>query len=144
MRHETSLLTPSKVVSSPSTACRKRSLPSPPRWLSLIMTPYLVVQMTPSQTAHGCGSIAPSMVRALANLIIFSGPHSHEGFYQRGDPSNPLSIETAFLSLDLFQNQCNEAFPDGLPPSPAVDHINKYGDWNMTPSNILFTNGECA
>lgn len=25
------------------------------------------------------------------------------GFYQRGDPDNPLSIETAFRSLGLFQ-----------------------------------------
>ncbi|KAJ7623506.1 peptidase S28 [Roridomyces roridus] len=66
---------------------------------------------------------------------------SEYGFYQRGDPTNPLSIETSFLSLELFQQQCNEAFPD-LPSSPQVQHINKYGGWNMTPSNIMFANGE--
>ncbi|KAJ7695072.1 serine carboxypeptidase S28-domain-containing protein [Mycena rosella] len=66
---------------------------------------------------------------------------SEYGFYQRGDPENPLSIETSFLSLELFQQQCNETFPD-LPPSPQVQLVNKYGGWNMTPSNILFTNGE--
>ena len=65
------------------------------------------------------------------------------GFYQRGDPDNPRSIETSFLSLEVFQAQCNAAFPVGLPPSPAVDHVNKYGGWNMSPSNVLFTNGEC-
>ncbi|KAJ7493410.1 peptidase S28 [Mycena galericulata] len=64
-----------------------------------------------------------------------------QGFYQRGDPTNPLSIETSFLSLELFQQQCSETFPD-LPPSPQVQLINKYGGWNMTPSNIMFTNGE--
>ena len=30
---------------------------------------------------------------------------SEYGFYQRGDPSNPVSIETSFLSLELFQAQ---------------------------------------
>ncbi|KAI0730928.1 serine carboxypeptidase S28-domain-containing protein [Earliella scabrosa] len=67
---------------------------------------------------------------------------SEYGFYQRGDSENPLSIETSFRSLELFQSQCNSAFPRGLPPAPAVDHINKYGGWNMTPSNVFFTNGE--
>ncbi|KAM5544287.1 hypothetical protein V8D89_001947 [Ganoderma adspersum] len=67
---------------------------------------------------------------------------SEYGFYQRGDASNPLSIETSFLSLDLFQEECNRAFPQGLPSAPAVGNINKYGGWNMTPSNVLFTNGE--
>ena len=65
------------------------------------------------------------------------------GFYQRGDPENPLSIETAFLSLELFQQQCNETFPKGLPPSPQVGNVNKYGGWDMNPSNVMFANGEC-
>ncbi|KAF8887405.1 peptidase S28, partial [Infundibulicybe gibba] len=67
---------------------------------------------------------------------------SEYGFYQRGDPNNPLSIETSFLSLDLFQQQCNEAFPVDLPASPNVANVNKYGGWNMSPSNVMFTNGE--
>ncbi|KAI0664343.1 serine carboxypeptidase S28-domain-containing protein [Cubamyces menziesii] len=67
---------------------------------------------------------------------------SEYGFYQRGDPNNPVSIETSFRSLERFQEQCNSAFPQGLPPSPAVGNVNKYGGWNMTPSNVLFTNGE--
>ncbi|CDO68396.1 hypothetical protein BN946_scf184815.g43 [Trametes cinnabarina] len=67
---------------------------------------------------------------------------SEYGFYQRGDPNNPWSIETSFRSLELFQAECNSAFPRGLPPSPAVQNVNKYGGWNMTPSNVLFTNGE--
>ena len=66
------------------------------------------------------------------------------GFYQRGDPTNPLSIETSFRSLDLFQEQCNQAFSDHLSSWPQVGNINKYGGWNMTPSNVLFSNGECG
>lgn len=66
------------------------------------------------------------------------------GFYQRGDSNNPLSIETSFLSLSHYQQSCDTTFPHGLSPSPRVENINKYGGWNMTPSNVLFTNGECA
>ncbi|KAJ8507349.1 hypothetical protein ONZ45_g10275 [Pleurotus djamor] len=67
---------------------------------------------------------------------------SEYGFYQRGDSTNPLSIETSLRSLALFQQQCNSAFPKGLPPSPQVQNVNKYGGWNMNPPNTLFTNGE--
>ncbi|KAF9035622.1 serine carboxypeptidase S28-domain-containing protein [Panaeolus papilionaceus] len=67
---------------------------------------------------------------------------SEYGYYHRGDPTNKLSIETSFLSLDLFQQQCNQTFPKGIPPQPRVENVNKYGGWNMTPSNVLFTNGE--
>lgn len=69
---------------------------------------------------------------------------SEYGFYQRGDPTNPLSIETAFLSLSYFQSQCNNTFPfpDILPASPAVQKVNKYGGWNMNPPNVFWTNGE--
>ncbi|KAJ3555468.1 hypothetical protein NM688_g2562 [Phlebia brevispora] len=64
------------------------------------------------------------------------------GFYQRGDPNNPLSIETSFRSLELFQEECDETFPEGLPTSPQVEHVNKYGGWLMNPTHVLFTNGE--
>ncbi|KAJ3574762.1 hypothetical protein NP233_g1547 [Leucocoprinus birnbaumii] len=67
---------------------------------------------------------------------------SEYGFYQRGDRNNPLSIETAFLSLDLFQKQCNDAFKTAIPASPQTQKVNKYGGWGMNPSNVLFTNGE--
>ncbi|KAF4569423.1 hypothetical protein EYR36_009214 [Pleurotus pulmonarius] len=67
---------------------------------------------------------------------------SEYGFYQRGDATNPLSIQTSLQSLELFQEQCNSAFPQGLPASPQVGNVNKYGGWTMNPSNVLFTNGE--
>ena len=76
-------------------------------------------------------------------IVDFAPALTSAGFYQRGDPDNPLSIETSFRSLERFQQQCNETFP-WAPASPQVEHINKYGGWNMTPSNVLFTNGECT
>ncbi|KAL5513466.1 hypothetical protein ACEPAH_3865 [Sanghuangporus vaninii] len=108
--------------------------------------------------AHGVQAAFKAFTVAIAELDYDSIPRSPDdpvtdmswmwqycseyGFYQRGDPNNPFSIETEFRSLELFQEQCNSAFPEGLPASPAVDHINKYGSWDMTPSNVLFTNGE--
>ncbi|KAH8111742.1 peptidase S28 [Phellopilus nigrolimitatus] len=107
---------------------------------------------------HGVQSAFNAFTTALAELDYDSIPGSPNdpvtdmswmwqycseyGFYQRGDPNNSLSIETSFRSLDLFQAECNSTFPEGLPASPAVDHINKYGSWEMTPSNVLFANGE--
>ena len=67
---------------------------------------------------------------------------SEYGYYQRGNPDNAHTIESRFLSLDLFQSQCDETFPDGLPPSPNVAEPNKYGGWYINPSNIMFSSGE--
>ena len=67
---------------------------------------------------------------------------SEYGFYQRGNPENPHTIESQFISLALFQSSCNETFPEGLPPSPNVDAPNKYGGWRINPANIMFSSGE--
>lgn len=67
---------------------------------------------------------------------------SEYGYYQRGNPSNPHTIESKFTSLELFQDNCNKAFPVGLPPSPNVTEPNKYGGWHINPSNIMFSSGE--
>ena len=67
---------------------------------------------------------------------------SEYGYYQRGNPENAHTIESRFLSLELFQSQCDETFPVGLPPSPNVAEPNKYGGWYINPSNIMFTSGE--
>ncbi|KAJ6485877.1 peptidase S28 [Mycena sanguinolenta] len=108
-------------------------------------------------SAHGVNAAFDAFLVALAELNYDAIPGnaddpvqdrswmrqycSEYGFYQRGDPENPLSIETSFLSLELFQQQCSETFPD-LPSSPQVQLINKYGGWNMNPPNTLWTNGE--
>lgn len=67
---------------------------------------------------------------------------SEYGYYQRGNPDNPHTIESRFYSLELFQSGCNEAFPVGLPESPNVNEPNKYGGWYMNPSNIMWSSGE--
>ncbi|KAJ7918777.1 peptidase S28 [Mycena leptocephala] len=103
-------------------------------------------------SAHGVNAAFDAFMVALGELDYDSIPGSADdpvqdrswmrqycseyGFYQRGDPANPLSIETSFLSLELFQQQCSETFPD-LPSSPQVQLVNKYGGWNMKPSNIF-------
>ncbi|KAI0369856.1 hypothetical protein BV20DRAFT_979971 [Pilatotrama ljubarskyi] len=48
------------------------------------------------------------------------------------------------MCFESAEEQCNAAFPESLPPSPAVEKVNKYGGggWNMTRSNVMFTNGE--
>ncbi|MCJ1238530.1 hypothetical protein MMC14_006520 [Varicellaria rhodocarpa] len=71
---------------------------------------------------------------------------SEYGYYQRGNPSNPHTVESRFLSLDLFQSACNDTFPDDagdlLPPTPNVAVPNKYGGWAINPSNTMFASGE--
>ena len=67
---------------------------------------------------------------------------SETGYYQRGNADNVHTIESRFVSLDLFQSQCDETFPEGLPPSPDVSKPNKYGGWHINPSNTMFSSGE--
>ena len=67
---------------------------------------------------------------------------SEYGYYQRGNPNNPHTIESKFISLQVFQQGCDETFPTGLPKSPNVTEPNKYGGWHISPSNIMFSSGE--
>ena len=67
---------------------------------------------------------------------------SEYGYYQRGNPANPHTIQSKFYSLDYFQQSCNEMFPESLPKSPRVSVPNKYGGWYINPSNTMFSSGE--
>ncbi|KAF4547744.1 Serine carboxypeptidase S28-like protein [Elsinoe fawcettii] len=68
---------------------------------------------------------------------------SEYGYYQRGNPENPRSIQSQFYDLDLFQGACNETFPDSnLPPTPDVEKSNKYGGWLANPPNTMFSTGQ--
>jgi len=68
---------------------------------------------------------------------------SEFGYYQVADPNNPVSIETTFLQLADRQQQCDTTFNTSyLPNTPNVAALDKYGGWNMNPSNVFFTNGE--
>jgi hypothetical protein len=67
----------------------------------------------------------------------------HAGVYQVANPDASQSIISKFVSVNQTQQACNGNYP-GVPSSPAIDHINKYGGWNMTPSRTFFSNGECT
>ncbi|KAJ4424201.1 hypothetical protein N0V82_001067 [Gnomoniopsis sp. IMI 355080] len=67
---------------------------------------------------------------------------SEYGYYQRGNPDNPHTIQSEFISLDYFQSRCNATYPGLLPPSPNVTAPNKYGGWHMQPSNTMFSSGQ--
>jgi hypothetical protein len=60
------------------------------------------------------------------------------------DPNANQTLLSKFLSPDWAQQQCAWAYAGMISSPPAVDHINKYGGWNMTPARTFFTNGECA
>ena len=95
------------------------------------------------QATAGCGSIVLNMVRGTS--FALERPCRADrlsGYYQRGNPENPHTIESRFISLKLFQSQCDDSFPEGLPPSPNVDEPNKYGGWYINPSNTMFSSGE--
>ncbi|KAF7370866.1 Peptidase S28 [Mycena sanguinolenta] len=99
-------------------------------------------------SAHGVNAASDAFLVALAGAQLRCHPRrrGRPGSRPlmdeaRGDPENPMSIETSFLSLELFQQQCSETFPD-IPSSPQVQLINKYGGWKMNPPNTLWTNGE--
>jgi hypothetical protein len=54
---------------------------------------------------------------------------------------------SSFVTLESKQDMCKEVFNNirGLIPSkvePKVDHVNKYGGWDMNPSRVFFTAGE--
>ena len=65
------------------------------------------------------------------------------GFYQIADSNNPLNIESTYYTLTEQQKWCDRTFNGVNPRQPNVTAVNKYGGWNMRPSNVFFTNGEC-
>ena len=67
---------------------------------------------------------------------------SEYGYYQRGNPDNPHTVQSQYISMEYFQQNCNALFPEGLPKSPNVEVPNKYGGWHINPSNTMFSSGE--
>jgi Serine carboxypeptidase S28 len=67
---------------------------------------------------------------------------SEFGYFQSANVSDPTSLISRFVNVTSFgQNQCKNIF-SFVPNSPKVDRILKYGGYNMTPSNTMFTDGE--
>ncbi|KAI5196092.1 hypothetical protein E4T38_08706 [Aureobasidium subglaciale] len=59
-----------------------------------------------------------------------------------GNPKNPHTIQSRFMSIDTYQEYCNNTFPGILPSKPDVFKLNRYGGWRMNPSNTMWTAGE--
>lgn len=64
------------------------------------------------------------------------------GFYPRGKPDNPHTIQSQFISIEYWQSICDETFPGLVPASPDVSVMNQYGGWHAQPSNTMWTTGE--
>ena len=54
-----------------------------------------------------------------------------------------MNIETTYYSLAEEQASCDQLFARTNRSQPNITAVNKYGGWNMSPSNIFFSNGEC-
>lgn len=67
---------------------------------------------------------------------------SEFGFFQVADPDNPVNIVTTYYTVAQEQEWCDQSFSDAGFKQPNVTAINKYGGWNMTPSNVFFSNGQ--
>ena len=48
-----------------------------------------------------------------------------------------------YFTLADQQSWCDQTFNDMNPSQPNVTTVDKYGGWNMNPSNVFFSNGEC-
>jgi len=68
------------------------------------------------------------------------------GWYQGSDPEN-VTIVSRYRNVSHVQQVTQEFDFDNatlaqLPDRPRVAEINKYGGWNINPSNTMFTDGE--
>jgi hypothetical protein len=65
------------------------------------------------------------------------------GYFQDSNLTNPNNLVSRFNNVSSEeQNYCQNIFPYA-PPTPNVSSIvSKYGGWKMTPSNVMFSNGE--
>ena len=75
-------------------------------------------------------------------LEVFSVTDS-EADFQDANITNPKNLISRFQNVTSLElNACTFHFPYG-PASPNVSSINsKYQGWKMTPSNVMFSNGE--
>lgn len=65
------------------------------------------------------------------------------GYFQDSNLTNPHNLVSRFNNVSSEErNFCRNIFPYA-PPLPNVSSIlSKYGGWKMTPSNVMFSNGE--
>jgi len=53
-----------------------------------------------------------------------------------------VNIEPTYYTIAEQQLLCDQLFNGEETLQPNVTALNKYGGWNMTPSNVFFSNGE--
>jgi hypothetical protein len=68
---------------------------------------------------------------------------SQFGYFQDSNLTNPTNLVSRFNNVSSEErNYCQNIFPYA-PAMPNVSSIiSKYGGWRMTPSNVMFSNGE--
>ena len=54
-----------------------------------------------------------------------------------------MNIVPTYYTIADQQAWCDQTLGGKNPPQPNVTAVNKYGGWNMTPSNVFFSNGQC-
>jgi hypothetical protein len=69
---------------------------------------------------------------------------SEFGFFQCSDPNSQTNIFSTFVDVEQIQKDCDNTFPGMLPSAPKIEDINKFDGWNMNPSRVFFSNGECT
>jgi hypothetical protein len=65
------------------------------------------------------------------------------GFFQVSSPGSPKNIQSTLIDVEAVRYRCSKRFPGIVTALPKVDVPNRYGGWNINPSRVFFTDGEC-
>ena len=86
---------------------------------------------------------SPNSPRSRADHASWNWQHCTQfaQFHVSQYPSSHNLISRFYNVSNHLEWFCHGMFPYA-PERPAVEEILKYGGWNMTPSNVMFTNGE--
>jgi hypothetical protein len=85
----------------------------------------------------------PSKIPAQRDTLSWTWQFcSQFGYFQDANLTNPKNLVSRFNNVSSEEQLCQDIFPYA-PPTPDVSSIiSKYGGWMMTPSNVMFSNGE--
>jgi len=86
----------------------------------------------------------PSTYPSQSDTISWTWQYcSQFGYFQDSNLTNPNNLVSRFNNVSSEErNYCRNIFPYA-PAMPNVSSIiSKYGGWRMTPSNVMFSNGE--
>jgi hypothetical protein len=86
----------------------------------------------------------PAMTSAQSDSLSWTWQFcSQFGYFQDSNLTDPNNLVSRFNNVSSEeQNYCQNVFAYA-PPTPNVSSVvTKYGGWKMTPSNVMFSNGE--